>query len=102
MSKKSLAKKIKRYIELSTEFEKDAKDLFDVEPQNKIIWGHSHCSGTVTLSTSPATCYAPQSKTRAEVIREEAEVEAKRAERYDEYLELRQSLSQYVSGILAV
>ena len=99
--KKKLIKKVARYIELSKEFEQKESDLFDVNPIIKTIYngyiptpyistnGISFVSGNETIE-----------KTRAEVIKEKAESEAARADRYDEYIELRKELLKICEALI--
>ena len=101
MKAKKFVKKVARYIELSKEFEQKESDLFDVNQTQELI--HNDCTTTCSRSNIPplANWHGSRSrfpKTRAEVIRENAEAEAERADRYDEYKKLRSQLSKYTQA----
>ena len=108
MKTKKFIKKVSRYLVLSKEFEQDADDLFEdraVEASSGLINGN----GSVTISGSYSGCTgfpsyvdAQESKTRAEVILEEAKREASRSDRYDEYKKLQSSLNDYFKALKQV
>lgn len=111
MKQKKFLKKVQRYIELSQEFEALEEDLFSVEPvvgsesigiTRNLTFGSS-CNSAMYVST------VIEPKTRAEVIMENAESDlsraredAKRADRYDEYIGLRSELKEICSALLKI
>ena len=108
MKTKKIIKKVSRYLVLSKEFEQDADDLFEeraVDYSSGLING----TGSITIGGScssytgfTSNVTAQEAKTRAEVILEEAKIEASRSDRYDEYKKLQGSLSEYFEALKKV
>ena len=89
--------KVERYIQLSKKFQKAEVDIFGNSDNSNILIG--------TTIEYTLTGYSQQQnvvikeKTRAEKIRETAEIIAKLAEDYDEYLQLQKDLGDYFSSL---
>ena len=107
MKTKKFIKKVNRYLVLSKEFEQKESDLFEdmaVEGMSNtgsiVYTGGYDCSMSNDIqvrSVEFGHCHVHQPKTRAEIIAEQAEREIARAERYDEYLKLREELEKYTN-----
>jgi len=85
-------KKVQRFLELSLKFSKSAYDVF---PEN------SGSSGIIytTLNCGSSECQVKTSLSRAETIRANAEIEAQKAEEFDEYKTLQQELINYYTAL---
>ncbi len=90
-----MEEKIKRFVELSKEFTIEIEEIFEYQPQN-ITMNYSNFG---TLSVNCCTQNQVVSKTRLEVLKENAEKEISRAERFEEYLKLQADLSDYYNAL---
>lgn len=90
-----MEEKIKRFITLSKEFTIEVGEIFEYQPQ----YGTLTFNSSGTLSTSCCTSNQVASKTRLEVLKENAEKEVSRAERFEEYLKLQADLSEYYNAL---
>ena len=86
-----MEEKVKRFVELSKEFTINAEEIFEYQPQNVNI----SYSTFGTFSTTTCTSSQVVSKTRLEVLKENAEKEISKAERFEEYLKLQADLLEY-------
>ena len=111
MKTKKFIKKVSRYLVLSKEFEQDADDLFEdraVDASSGLIINENSSVTIIGSCTSPGYTGFPsyeiaqETKTRAEVILEEAKKEASRSDRYDEYKKLQSSLNDYFKALKQV
>lgn len=83
-----MEEKVKRFIELSKEFTIDSSQIFEFIPQNfTLSYATNCCSNQVSR------------KTRLELLKENLEREASRAERFEEYLKLQADLSEYYNAL---
>ena len=105
MKTKKFIKKVNRYLVLSKEFEGKESDLFEdmavegMSNPKSIVYtgGYTNTMNTDLQGSSVIFGHSHQPKTRAEIIAEQAEREIARAERYDEYLNLREELEKYTN-----
>jgi len=91
-----LNNKVERYIILSKQFQKPSSDIFGKESLQNISIGYTTCEGSISYRV---TTEQVKEKSRAEKIRENAEIQAKLAEDYDEYLQLQKDLGNYYSSL---
>ena len=113
MKTKKFIKKVGRFLELADEFEKEAFDIFGEDNNPKEFSDHSFISDSNIGSSADFVTFSLGSttsgivpKTRAEVILEALEIKiqeekrfARKADRYDEYLNLKIELEVYVNLI---
>tara|TARA_R110002074_G_scaffold30696_1_gene86650 strand:- start:437 stop:784 length:348 start_codon:yes stop_codon:yes gene_type:complete len=112
MKTKKFIKKVGRFLELADEFEKEAIDIFGEDNNPKEACTYSFISDSasgssadfVTFSVSDFDGIVP--KTRGEMILETLEIKiqeekrfAEKADRYDEYLNLKIELEEYINLI---
>jgi len=96
-------KKVERYIKLSKQFGKTSIDIFGKESDSSsdIILGYT--TSTASYINAIGQDYSNKEvlidKSRAEKIREAAEIKAKLAEDYDEYLQLQKELGDYFTSL---
>lgn len=91
--------KVERYLELSKKFQKSSGDVFGNEglpsygvERDVFTWLGG---GNVDITTQEPK----KEKTRAEKILEGAQVKAKLADEYDEYLQLQKDLGDYFTSL---
>ena len=97
MKTKKLSKKVLRFVELATEFEKTEIQIFGSESQN---------ASTITNINLGSVIYAHEPKgicvTRGQAIMVEAENKKAQAGRYDEYQALKRELRNYFEASLTI
>jgi hypothetical protein len=99
-----IIKKVSRYLVLSKEFEKKESDLFEERAveQSSFTNGGTGCITVGMDYINNTISYGnivTESKTRSQVILLEAQLEASRSDRYDEYKKLQSSLSEYFEAL---
>lgn len=95
--------KIKRFIELSKEFTKDAKEVY--EGFEVLSAGYLNIQGTNNLHicgtgyVSYTASYSSVTESKAERFEKEQLEKINKVKRYEEYLELQTSLSEYYNAL---
>lgn len=84
-----MEEKIKRFVQLSLEFTIRAKEIYPMDSLQ------SYTSGTIYLSTDNMT----PSPSLLERFTKSQKEKIEKAERYEEYLELQKSLSDYYRAL---
>jgi hypothetical protein len=105
---KKLLKKFRRYLELSIKFEKYPQEIFQDIPTKSnnnhcIVYSGDAIGVNITGMSSGTSLTSTESKnykveTRAEKIMNAAKENAKLANEYDEYKELQNSLSKFLTA----
>lgn len=90
-----MEEKIKRFVELSKEFTINVEEIFEYQSQYATV----NYSISGTLSTNCCTSNQAVTKTRLEILKENANKEVKRAERFEEYLKLQADLLEYYNAL---
>lgn len=95
--------KIKRFIELSKEFTKTAEEVYEGFEAFSI--GYMHISGTNSFSISGTGdisnngSYSQITESKAEQFEKSQLEKINKVKRYEEYLELQTSLSEYYNAL---
>ena len=94
--------KIKRFIELSREFTKDAEEVYEGFKVDNT--GDMHINGNFSIGTgngyiTTAQTYSQITDSKAEQFEKSQLEKINKVKRYEEYLELQTSLSEYYNAL---